>query len=65
MLHLIKTFVTDEAGVVTADWLLLTAAIVVLGAVVVAPVSTGAEILASNIIEIEAERPDSGDCGRL
>ena len=65
MLHLIKTFVTDEAGVVTAYWLLLTAAIVVLGAVVVAPVSTGAEILASNIIEIEAERPDAGGCERL
>lgn len=65
MLHLIKTFGADEAGVVTVDWLVLTAAIVVLGAIVVAPVSNGAEIVASNIIEVEADRPDAGGCDRL
>jgi Flp pilus assembly pilin Flp len=65
MLNLIKAFVTDEAGAVTVDWLLLTATIVVLGAIVVAPVATDAEIMSSNIIEIEAERSEAGGCVKL
>ena len=37
----IKTFVADESGAVTVDWVVLTAAIVGLGIAVVASVRTG------------------------
>lgn len=39
----------DEDGAVTVDWVVLTAAIVVLGGVVMAAISGGVEKAASNI----------------
>lgn len=46
---LINDFRNDEAGAVTVDWVVLTAAIVGLGIAVVASVRTGAGTMASNI----------------
>lgn len=46
MLNFIKN---DESGAVTVDWVVLTAAIVLLGAVVGASVKTGATTLADKI----------------
>jgi hypothetical protein len=46
---LIGTFCTDDAGAVTVDWVVLTAAVVGLGLAVVASVRTGANSVASQI----------------
>lgn len=46
---MIEAFRNDEAGAVTVDWVVLTAAIVGLGLAVIASVRTGANSLASNI----------------
>jgi Flp pilus assembly pilin Flp len=46
---LIQTFHNDEAGAVTVDWVVLTAAIVGLGLAVVASVRTGANAVGSQI----------------
>jgi Flp pilus assembly pilin Flp len=46
---LIENFRNDEAGAVTVDWVVLTAAIVGLGLAVVASVRTGANSVASQI----------------
>jgi Flp pilus assembly pilin Flp len=45
----IKTFVSDESGAVTVDWVVLTAAIVGLGLAVMSVVSGGIEDLSGNI----------------
>ncbi len=47
--NLIKTFKNDEAGAVTVDWVVLTAAIVGLGIAVIAAVSTGTTSLGNQI----------------
>ena len=49
MLNFIKNFKNDESGAVTVDWVVLTAAIVLLGAVVGSAVSTGATELAKDV----------------
>ncbi len=49
MLNFIKNFKNDESGAVTVDWVVLTAAIVLLGAAVGGSVSTGATGLASDV----------------
>lgn len=49
LFNLIKTFKNDEAGAVTVDWVVLTAAIVGLGIAVIAAVSTGTNTLGTNI----------------
>lgn len=49
MLNFIKNFRRDEDGAVTVDWVVLTAAIVVLGLVVGQAVSTGATDLANDV----------------
>jgi Flp pilus assembly pilin Flp len=46
---MIEAFRNDEAGAVTVDWVVLTAAIVGLGLAVIASVRNGANSLASNI----------------
>jgi len=46
---LIQNFKNDEAGAVTVDWVVLTAAIVGLGLAVIASVRTGAGALATDI----------------
>ena len=49
MLNLIKNFRTDEDGAVTVDFVVLTAAIVILGLVVGGIVTEGATGLANEI----------------
>ncbi len=49
LLNLFKTFKSDEAGAVTVDWVVLTAAIVGLGMVVMTSVGGGITTLAGNI----------------
>jgi len=49
MLNFIKNFHNDEDGAVTVDFVVLTAAFVVLGLAVGTAVSTGAKNLANNI----------------
>jgi hypothetical protein len=46
---MIEAFRNDEAGAVTVDWVVLTAAIVGLGLAVIASVRNGATSLASGI----------------
>jgi Flp pilus assembly pilin Flp len=46
---LLKTFRSDESGAVTVDWVVLTAAIVGLGIVVMTTVGGGIDTLADNI----------------
>ena len=48
-LNTFKTFARDESGAVTVDWVVLTAAIVGLGLVVMTTVSNGLKTAASNI----------------
>lgn len=49
MLNFIKNFAHDESGAVTVDWVVLTAAIVGLGIVIINSVGTGAADLAGDI----------------
>ncbi len=49
MLNFIKNFRNDEDGAVTVDFVVLTAAIVVLGLAVGGAISSGAEDLANDI----------------
>jgi Flp pilus assembly pilin Flp len=49
VLNFIKNFRNDEDGAVTVDWVVLTAAIVLLGAAIAATVRTGAADLAGDI----------------
>ncbi|PXW72638.1 hypothetical protein C7964_101752 [Loktanella sp. PT4BL] len=51
MLNFIKNFRSDEDGAVTVDFVVLTAAIVVLGLAVGAAISSGAQDLANDIEE--------------
>lgn len=49
MAHAIKTFLADESGAVTVDWVVLTAALVGLGLAVMSVVSGGIENLSTDI----------------
>ncbi|MCW1917385.1 pilus assembly protein [Rhodobacter sp. KR11] len=49
LVQLFKAFSSDEAGAVTVDWVVLTAAIVGLGMVVVTSVGGGIEDMGANI----------------
>jgi Flp pilus assembly pilin Flp len=57
MLNFIKNFRNEEDGAVTVDFVVLTAAIVVLGLAVGGAISTGAKNLA-NDIETELEEQE-------
>jgi Flp pilus assembly pilin Flp len=46
---MIKTFVANESGAVTVDWVVLTAAIVGLGLAVITSVRSGVTALGSDI----------------
>jgi Flp pilus assembly pilin Flp len=46
-----NTFLSDESGAVTVDWVVLTAAIVGLGLAVMSVVSGGIESLSGNIAD--------------
>ena len=48
-LNIFKSFANDEAGAVTVDWVVLTAAIVGLGIVVMKTVGGGVETLSTNV----------------
>ena len=48
-LYTFKSFANDEAGAVTVDWVVLTAAIVGLGLVVMKTVGGGVETLSTNV----------------
>ncbi|MGP3722654.1 Flp family type IVb pilin [Cereibacter sphaeroides] len=50
LLNIFKTFRNDEDGAVTVDWVVLTAAIVGLGIVVVTTVSTGLRDAATDLV---------------
>lgn len=49
LLNIFKSFKNDESGAVTVDWVVLTAAIVGLGMVVVTSVGGGIEDMGANI----------------
>ncbi|MCC6305895.1 MAG: hypothetical protein IT545_11960 [Rhodobacteraceae bacterium] len=49
LFNLVKKFRTDESGAVTVDWVVLTAAIVGLGIVVMTTVGGGITTLSGNI----------------
>jgi Flp pilus assembly pilin Flp len=56
MMNFIKNFRNDEDGAVTVDFVVLTAAIVLLGLAVGTAVSTGAKTLANDIkADVEAQ----------
>ena len=50
ILNIFKTFKTDESGAVTVDWVVLTAAIVGLGMVVMQTVGGGIEDLGDTVV---------------
>ena len=50
LLNLFKVFKSDESGAVTVDWVVLTAAIVGLGMVVMTTVGGGIESLGGEIV---------------
>ena len=45
LFNLIKKFRSDESGAVTVDWVVLTAAVIGMGMLVLIPVATGTESL--------------------
>jgi len=49
LLNIFKSFKNDEAGAVTVDWVVLTAAIVGLGMVVMTTVGGGITTLGTNV----------------
>jgi len=51
LLNLFKTFKNEESGAVTVDWVVLTAAIVGLGMVVMGTIGGGIEGLGDSIVE--------------
>lgn len=51
MLNLFKNFKNDESGAVTVDWVVLTAAIVGLGMVVMGTIGGGIEGLGDKIVD--------------
>ena len=50
LLNILKTFRNDESGAVTVDWVVLTAAIVGLGMVVMTTVGQGITDLSNDIV---------------
>ncbi|WP_037293047.1 Flp family type IVb pilin [Roseobacter sp. CCS2] len=62
MLNFIKNFRNDEDGAVTVDFVVLTAAIVVLGLAVGSAVSQGATDLANDIEKDLKAQCSGGNC---
>ena len=50
LLNIFKSFKNDESGAVTVDWVVLTAAIVGLGMVVMTTVGGGIDSLSADIV---------------
>ena len=62
MIERFKTFLNDESGAVTVDWVVLTAAVVGLGVAAVDIVEEGVNALASDIATAIADKTvDNGD----
>jgi len=59
LLNIFKSFKNDEAGAVTVDWVVLTAAIVGLGMVVMGTVGGGIENLGGKVVT-DLEGRESG-----
>ena len=59
LLNILKNFKSDESGAVTVDWVVLTAAIVGLGMVVMTTVGQGIEDLSADIVD-ELDNTASG-----
>ncbi len=56
-----KSFLSDDSGAVTVDWVVLTAALVGLGLAVISVVSTGLEDLSGDIKgQLEADHVTAG-----
>ena len=51
LINLFKSFKNDESGAVTVDWVVLTAAIVGLGMIVVTSVGGGIQGLSTKIVD--------------
>ena len=51
IVNIMKSFMRDEAGAVTVDWVVLTGAVVGLGIVVMDIVGTGIEDLGQKIVD--------------
>jgi Flp pilus assembly pilin Flp len=62
MTNLLKNFAKDESGAVTVDWVVLTAAIVGLGLLVITAVRPGIETLSTNISSAVGETCVGVDC---
>ena len=60
LLNIFKNFKNDESGAVTVDWVVLTAAIVGLGMVVMTTVGGGIETLAGKV-KTDVSGRSSGD----
>lgn len=64
IIQMLKTFRNDESGAVTVDWVVLTAAIVGLGLVVMNTVSTGLGTAATAIVDdLDASMTDAAAIG--
>lgn len=50
LLNIFKTFAADDSGAVTVDWVVLTAAVVGLGMIVMQTVGAGIEGLGNKIV---------------
>lgn len=60
-MNLFTSFLSDESGAVTVDWVVLTAALVGLGLAVISVVSTGLEDLSGDIQgQLEADHVTAG-----
>ena len=57
----LKRFVIDDAGAVTVDWVVLTAAVVGMGIAAGFSVSSGVPVLADKIVEVVESRPIGPD----
>ena len=57
LLNIFKSFKSEESGAVTVDWVVLTAAIVGLGMVVMVAVGGGIQGLGNSIVDDLGERP--------
>jgi Flp pilus assembly pilin Flp len=62
MTNLLKNFANDESGAVTVDWVVLTAAIVGLGLLVIQAVTPGIQTLSDNISTAVEETCVGVDC---
>lgn len=50
LMNIFKSFANDEAGAVTVDWVVLTAAVVGLGAIVGGTILPGIETAGDNVV---------------